>query len=73
MGHTHEDVDQLFSRIAQRLACTGAETIPNISVYLKRWANHHSMTGQKMVNYISTIAIAFALKTMNDRIGTQST
>ena len=28
VGHTHEDVDQFFSRIASQLRKTGAESVP---------------------------------------------
>ena len=31
MGHTHEDVDQFFSRIAAQLRKKGAESIPGKS------------------------------------------
>lgn len=36
VGHTHEDVDQLFSRISQRLARNDAHTIADLSDEIKR-------------------------------------
>jgi len=27
VGHTHEDVDQLFSRVRTKLFCSGAESV----------------------------------------------
>ena len=37
--HTHEDVDQFFSRIAAQLRKTGAESVPGKLVYNNYYAH----------------------------------
>ncbi len=40
MGHTHEDIDQLFSRISKQLSQKGAETIPGKKVFVHKMARN---------------------------------
>jgi len=37
VGHAHEDVDQLFSKIAAELRRAGAESL--LGLYLYRWSH----------------------------------
>ena len=30
VGHTHEDIDQMFSRVAREIKKTGAESLPGL-------------------------------------------
>ena len=34
VGHTHEDIDQVFSRVSDNLRQSGCESIPGIYTYL---------------------------------------